>query len=90
MELSSKIKSFYTQHTNKPAFQCRYSRRKGLMSEHATFPAAVHIVLHQKETNNILFQRRQSTKLYNGWLGLPAGHVDAGEHPIEAAIREAN
>lgn len=59
------------------------------MSEHATFPAAVHIVLHQKETNNILFQRRQSTKLYNGWLGLPAGHVDAGEHPIEAAIREA-
>ena len=59
------------------------------MSEHATFLAAVHIIIRQRETGKILFQRRQGTKLYCGWLGLPAGHVDAGEHPIEAAIREA-
>ena len=59
------------------------------MSDHATFLATAHLVFRQRETGYILFQRRQGTKLYNGWLGLPAGHLEAGELPIEAAIREA-
>jgi len=37
----------------------------------------------------ILLQRRQGTKLWPGFLALPAGHVDEGEDVYEAAIREA-
>ena len=37
---------------------------------------------------NIL-QRRQGTKLWPGFLALPAGHIDEGENAYEAAIREA-
>lgn len=57
------------------------------MGKHATFPAAVHVLLRDAE-GKILFMRRTGTKLYDGWLGLPAGHVDAGEFPHDAAARE--
>lgn len=33
--------------------------------------------------------RRQNTGYYDGWYGVPAGHVDANELPIDAGIREA-
>lgn len=32
---------------------------------------------------------RQGTKLWPGFLALPAGHIDEGENAIDAAIREA-
>ena len=54
---------------------------------HATFFAAVHLLVAD-DAGRILFQRRQNSSSYNGWLGLPAGHVDAGEHPFEAMNRE--
>lgn len=39
--------------------------------------------------NDVLLMRRQGSGYYDGWYSLPAGHVDAGELPIAAAIREA-
>lgn len=36
-----------------------------------------------------MLQRRQGTKLWPGFLALPAGHLDVGEDAYEAAIREA-
>lgn len=48
---------------------------------------AVYFVF--KKENKILLGRRQNTTYYDGWYGLPAGHIDARELPIEAGIREA-
>lgn len=42
-----------------------------------------------KKGNEILLGRMQNTGYYDGWYGMPAGHVDAKELPIDAAVREA-
>lgn len=34
-------------------------------------------------------QRRQGTKLWSGFLALPAGHIDENENAYDALIREA-
>lgn len=52
------------------------------------FLSSVYLVV-KNENNEILLQRRQGTKLWCGFLALPAGHIDAGENPYSAAIREA-
>lgn len=52
------------------------------------FLSAVYLIIKNEE-GKILFQRRQGTKLWPGFLGLPAGHIDNGENAYEAAIREA-
>ena len=41
------------------------------------------------QDGEVLLQRRQGTKLWPGYLALPAGHIDEGENAYEAAIREA-
>jgi len=52
------------------------------------FLAAIYLIIKNNE-GKILLQRRQGTKLWPGFLALPAGHVDEGENVYEAAIREA-
>ena len=52
------------------------------------FLASIYLIIKNNE-GKILLQRRQGTKLWPGFLALPAGHVDEGENAIEAAIREA-
>lgn len=47
---------------------------------------AVYLVL-QKE-NNILLMRRAGSGYYDGWYSLPSGHVEAGELPTDAIVRE--
>jgi|SRR3989344_1074296 len=42
-----------------------------------------------KKDNEILLGRRKNTGYYDGWYGMPAGHVDATELPLHAAAREA-
>lgn len=37
----------------------------------------------------VLVQRRQGTKLWNGYLALPAGHIDSGENVYETLVKEA-
>lgn len=39
--------------------------------------------------NNVLmFKRSPAKKVFPGWLALPGGHIDEGENPLSAAIRE--
>ena len=56
--------------------------------EKETFLSAVYLII-KNEKGKILLQRRQGTKLWPGFLALPAGHIDEGENAIDAAIREA-
>ena len=45
-------------------------------------------MIFRKEDRVLLFER-QNTPWFNGWYDLPAGHIESGEFPLEAAIREA-
>ena len=56
--------------------------------EKEKFLSAVYLII-KNENNEILLQRRQGTKLWPGFLALPAGHVDEGENAYDAVIREA-
>ncbi len=49
---------------------------------------AVYLIL--KREGKILIARRCNTGYQDGNYQLPAGHVDAGELPTEAMIREGN
>lgn len=52
------------------------------------FLSSIYLII-KDDNGNILLQRRQGTKLWLGFLALPAGHLDVGEDAYEAAIREA-
>lgn len=52
------------------------------------FLSSVYLIIKNSK-GEILLQRRQGTKLWPGFLALPAGHIDEGENAYEAAIREA-
>jgi mutator protein MutT len=52
------------------------------------FLSSIYLIIRNDE-GKILLQRRQGTKLWCGFLALPAGHIDEGENTYEAAIREA-
>ena len=57
--------------------------------EHEKFLSSIYLIINNSE-GKILLQRRQGTKLWPGFLALPAGHIDEGENAYEAAIREAS
>ena len=52
------------------------------------FLCSIYIIIRNKN-NEILLHRRANTKLWCGFLALPAGHVDKGENVYDALIREA-
>ena len=52
------------------------------------FLSSIYLII-KNDKGEILLQRRQGTKLWCGFLALPAGHIDKGENAYEAAIREA-
>ena len=52
------------------------------------FLSSIYLII-KNENGEVLLQRRQGTKLWPGYLALPAGHSDEGENAYEAAIREA-
>lgn len=56
--------------------------------EREKFLSSIYLIL-KNDDGQILLQRRQGTKLWPGFLALPAGHIDKGENAYEAAIREA-
>ena len=56
--------------------------------ERDKFLCSIYIII-RNENNEILLQRRANTKLWCGFLALPAGHVDSGENVYDALIREA-
>lgn len=56
--------------------------------EKEKFLSSIYLIIKNRD-GNMLLQRRQGTKLWPGFLALPAGHIDEGENAYEAAIREA-
>ena len=56
--------------------------------EKEKFLSSVYLIIRNEEKQALL-QRRQGTKLWPGFLALPAGHVDEGENAYDAVIREA-
>ena len=56
--------------------------------EREKFLSAIYLIIKNEE-GKILLQRRQGTKLWPGFLALPAGHIDEGENAYEAVVREA-
>ena len=52
------------------------------------FLSAVYLII-KNDKEEILLQRRQGTKLWPGFLALPAGHIDEKENAYDAIIREA-
>ena len=56
--------------------------------EREKFLSSIYLII-KNENGEVLLQRRQGTKLWPGYLALPAGHIDEGENAYEAAIREA-
>lgn len=56
--------------------------------EREKFLGSIYLIIKDKY-GDILLQRRQGTKLWPGYLALPAGHIDEGELAYGAAIREA-
>ena len=56
--------------------------------EREKFLSSVYLIV-KNENGEVLLQRRQGTKLWPGYLALPAGHIDVGENAYEAVVREA-
>jgi len=54
--------------------------------ERLKIKTAVYIIL--EKDNKILFLRRYNTGWADGMLTLPSGHIDVGEFPSQAAVRE--
>ena len=52
-----------------------------------TFPVVVHTLIFN-EADRMLLLRRKDTGFMDGYLGLPGGHVLAGETISNAAMRE--
>ena len=57
-----------------------------MKTRHKVIPAVYLIAM---KDNRVLLGLRQNTAYCDGWLGLPSGHVELGESPIQAMIREA-
>jgi len=41
-----------------------------------------------KDNDKVLLARRVNTGYYDGYYSIPAGHIEAGELPIDALLRE--
>lgn len=55
--------------------------------EKEQFLSSVYLII-KNEFEEVLLQRRQGTKLWAGFLALPAGHIDKGENAYDAVVRE--
>lgn len=51
-----------------------------------TVRVAVYLLL--KDEDHILLMRRYNTGFMDGYYSLPAGHIEKGENPMQALIRE--
>lgn len=58
------------------------------MAEKEKFLTSIYLII-KNDKGQILLQRRKGSKLWPGYLALPAGHVDKNENVYDAAQREA-
>ena len=59
-----------------------------MKKEREKFLSSIYLII-KNDKNQLLLQRRQGTKLWPGFLALPAGHIDEGENAYEALLRES-
>lgn len=57
------------------------------MAERIRVKSAVFLILERE--GKYLFSQRKNTGYRDGFYSLPSGHVDVGEMPTEAVVREA-
>ncbi len=57
-----------------------------MAAERHTVRLAVYLIL--RKDNEVLMMRRQGSGYFDGWYGLPSGHVEADEMPTAALTRE--
>ena len=50
--------------------------------EREKFLSSIYLII-KNDKGEVLLQRRQGTKLWPGFLALPAGHIDEGENQYE-------
>lgn len=63
----------------------------GVMRPDTFKPAAVLVAFTERERPGMLLIHRPSTmRAHPGQIALPGGRIDAGETPVQAALREAN
>ena len=55
-------------------------------ARHQVVPSVYLVAIRD---NKILLGERQNTGYCDGYLGLPAGHIERGENPLQAIMREA-
>ena len=59
----------------------------GVVSNYLEPLVGAHLII--KKDDSIFMIRRANTGAGDGLYSVPAGHVDVGESPLEAAVREA-
>ena len=59
------------------------------MTERAKFKAVVNLIIKQDDKFLLYFRNDGFFAYDGGWWALPAGHIEQGETPAQAAVREA-
>ncbi|MEM6707147.1 MAG: NUDIX domain-containing protein [Pseudomonadota bacterium] len=64
--------------------------RSVIADRRTEFPVVVHVLVFRTVSGEeqLYLQRRANTQFLAGWFVPPGGHVEGGELPLEAAIRE--
>ncbi len=70
--------------------ELRYTLRMGTPRHlaHVAPPVFTVDICISAGSEVLMFKRSQTKKAFPGWLALPGGHIEEGENPLDAAIRE--
>jgi len=81
----------FLNENKKPLFKKAKIKRYidlGLFAEGETMPVGAAIIIFDEEGKVLILLRPQTVKWAPGKWALPGGHIEEGETPIEAAVRE--
>ena len=81
----------FLNENKKPLFKKAKIKRYidlGLFAEGETMPVGAAIIIFDEEGRVLILLRPQTVKWAPGKWALPGGHIEEGETPIEAAVRE--
>ena len=81
----------FLNENKKPLFKKAKVKRYidlGLFAEGETMPKGSAVVIFDEEGKVLILLRPQNMKWSPGKWALPGGHIEEGEKPIDAAVRE--